>query len=382
MKKVLFIGLASSFTPGMTYQDNYLCEEMLEKGYQVTYISNPEKFINGKMTYVGYEDYVVKENFRLIRLKYQKLFSFSILKKIRWFRGLLKLIKQVDPDVIFCHNFQYWSIKDVIKYKKKCKNISVYVDVHSAFYNSGKNFISRFFLHKIIYRHLAKKIVPCANKIFYIGPEEKDFALKMYKIPENKLEFYPLGGKPFSDYEYENYREEKRNELGFDNSKIVLVHTGKLDKLKKTDILLEAFSNVESDRLRLLIIGSFSEEINGVLNDKIGKDDRIVYVGWKTGDELQKYLCASDVYCQPGGVSATLQNAICQRCAIMTYPHKIYTGIIDYGQFLYIEDAISIEKTLCGIISDEISVSEMKKCSKKCAFELLDYKILAERIKE
>ena len=48
-----------------------------------------------------------------------------------------------------------------------------------------------------------------------------------------------------------------------------------------------------------------------ILYPLIKSDDRVTYLGWKTGDELIEYLCASDLYLQPGSASITIKQALC-----------------------------------------------------------------------
>ena len=54
--RIAHVGLASYYTDGMTYQDNQLAEQNARDGHQVLYISNAEKYENGKIVATGYED--------------------------------------------------------------------------------------------------------------------------------------------------------------------------------------------------------------------------------------------------------------------------------------------------------------------------------------
>ena len=116
--KIVFLGLASTYTPGLTYQDNYLCTQTLADGHAVTYLSNPEKFVNGEIVETGAEDTVLPDGLHLIRLPYVKLGTDIVTKKVRVFRGVYDILEREKPDRIFCHGLQFWSVRDVIRYKK------------------------------------------------------------------------------------------------------------------------------------------------------------------------------------------------------------------------------------------------------------------------
>ena len=378
--KILHIGLASHFTEGMTYQDNQLSYQNIIDGHEVLYISDTEKYENGKLLDVGHENVTLNNGVRLVRLPYQMILGRFVSRKIRKVSRLYELIKDFRPDVILSHDLSYYSILDVIHYKKEHPQVILYADTHTAEFNSGRNWISLNILHRIFYRYLVQKALPYLEKYFYVGESEKEFSKKVYGVPELMMEYYPLGGFLFAEKEYMKNRLEKRAELAIDSDCILYIHSGKLEREKRTRELLEAFSSVPNEKSRLLIIGSIPDYQYNVLMPLIEADKRILYLGWKSGPELRKYLCACDVYCQPGSVSATLQNAICQYCAIMAYPHEAYTARLDYGNIFWVtskEDMIR----MFNKIKDYPEILEgMKTASMKCAKELLDYKQLAARL--
>lgn len=372
--KILFLGLASTYTEGMTYQDNYYCLLTVEKGFDVTYISNPEKFIDGKIVDVAPSDNFTDDGYRLIRVPYKKIINDTITKKVRVFEGVYDLINQISPDVIYCHNSQYWNILDVVKYKRNNPRVLFYIDTHTSKMNSAQTWLSLNVLHKLYYKTLLKVAIKYSDGYFYVGEDEKEFSNQVYNIPITNMKYYPLGGTLLSKDEFELFREEKRKELNVYKDELLLIHTGKLDELKKTELLLRAFSSVPDLKAKLVIIGSIPKSREAIIEPLINNDNRIAFLGWKSGNELQKYLCAADLYCQPGSVSATLQNAICNYCAIMSYPHKSYVKALDFNQFIWTKDYNEIVDSLIKIDKGEINIDILKCNSEECAKELLDYR--------
>lgn len=378
--KIVFIGLASTFTPGMSYQDNALCRQTLADGHSVTYIGNPEKFVDGVITETGPEDVILPDGLHLIRVPYCNLGPNIVTKKIRKFKGVYEILERENPDVIFCHCAQYWSVLDVVRYKKKHPEVKLYADIHAAAYNSGKNWLSLHVQHRGIYRYLTKKLLPYLEKYFYIGAPERDFAEENYGVPRELLEYYPLGGYLLSDTEYTEKRNKCREELGLTEGELLFVHSGKLDSLKRTKDLLQAFADVPELKAKLAIIGSIPEDMKPVLEPLIAADKRIHYLGWKSAAELQEYLCASDLYCQPGSVSATMQNSVCCNCPVMAYPHKPYTEDLDFGNILWVETQEDMANAFRQIKDGQVDLQVLRSGSEKCAREVLDYRKLAARL--
>ena len=378
--KIIFLGLASTFTPGLNYQDNVLCGVTVSDGHQVTYISNPEKFVDGVIVPTVYEDTVLPDGLRLIRLPYCKIGPNLLTVKFRKFRGVYEILEQTQPDVIFCHNTQYWSILDVLHYKKAHPQVKLYADTHTDANNSGTNWVSLHILHRIYYRYLTRRLLPYLDKYFYVSEETRQFSIQNYGVPESIMEFYPLGGKIFSPEDHAEKRERRREELGIGEYDVLFVHSGKLDALKRTEELLRAFAAVPDKRFHLAVLGSIPEDMKPRLQPLIEADSRVEYLGWKSADELLEYLCACDVYCQPGSQSATMQNAVCCGCSIMLYPHSSYVKDFDYGNIIWTRDQADIELAFRSIADGSIALNILRENSRRCARELLDYRALAARL--
>ncbi len=378
--KIVFLGLASTYTPGLTYQDNYLCTQTLADGHAVTYLSNPEKFVNGEIVETGAEDTVLPDGLHLIRLPYVKLGLNIVTKKFRAFRGVYDILEREKPDLIFCHNLQYWSVRDVVRYKKDHPAVKFYADTHTDYNNSGTNWLSLHVLHRIFYRHLVRLVPPYLDRYFYVADECRQFSHEVYGIPNEKMEFYPLGGTLLSDGEYAAIRAKRRAELGLGENDRLYIHSGKLDALKRTDELLRAFSAVDDPHAVLAVIGSIPREREAVLLPLIAADKRIRYLGWKSGEELQEYLCAADLYCQPGSQSATMQNALCRYCPVMLYPHPSHTVDYDRGEVLWVKTQADMEAVFRSLAADPAQLAPLRENAERLARELLDYRKLAARL--
>lgn len=375
--KILHIGLLSCFTEKMKYQENYLVEQHLKDGHEVLFISNDSEYKNGKLI-KSESKYIRKKNFTLLRKSFIKIFNENISSKFVLIKKLNIEILKFKPDIILYHGCCGMALLDVVKYKKNNPKVKLYLDCHEDFNNSGRNILSKYILHKFLNRLIIKRAIPYVEKILYISYESKKFLKDCFNITEEKMEFYPLGGIILSKKEREEKRTKYRQELKLEENDILFIHSGKMDKSKKTEDIINAFFEIKDQRFKLILIGTISEEINYVY-DKINKDQRIKFLGWKSGEELTNYLCSGDVYLQPGSQSATMQNALCNENMVVLYPYESHFPYMKKNGF-FVKNKEDIKDILTLISQDTSIIKEMKKNSLKLAEEMLDYTKLAREI--
>ncbi|VTX62233.1 glycosyltransferase family 4 protein [Fusobacterium periodonticum] len=376
--KIVHVCLASHYTEGMNYQDNILPDVNSQDGHEVLIISNAQKYINGKLVDTEEEEKYLKQNLKLIRIKYDKIFTKFISEKIRKVKRLYSILESFKPDIILFHGMCAYELLTVSRYKKENSHIKLYVDSHEDFINSARTFFSKNILHRLFYKKIALKCLKYIDKVLYISEETRIFLHDFYEIPNENLEFYPLGGFIIEEEEKKGIREKVRKELKISEEDLILIHSGKLDKLKKTSELLEEFSRIDNKKIHLIIIGSIPNE-NTVIYNLIKKDKRIKYLGWKTGDELLEYICASDVYMQPGSQSSTSLTAICCGLPILLYPSVSYKKMFDTNVF-WAKDKSEIKEALEKIVENPNILENMSKRSYEIAKDILDYKKLSARL--
>ncbi len=374
--RVLHIGLISCFTEGMLYQDNILSDMNCTEGHEVTYIANTEKYINGALTKVDEEDIVLSNGLRLIRINYDYIISDYITKKIQKSKRLELMLDEIQPDAILYHGCCGYELMDVANYKIRNPQTLFYVDTHQDFNNSSRSFISKI-INKCVHGYFVKKALPQVNKFLSISLESTEYLEKMYNIPSEMIEDYPLGGVLLSNEDRNRNRKRLLEKYGINEDAIILGHSGKLTRGKKTVDLIHALSRVHDDRFKLIIFGFIPDE-NEELKRIIENEPRVLFVGWKKGDEQHDLLGAIDLYCQPGTQSATAEMAACDGCALLLAPHPSYKHL--YGDSaMYAENSDDIYKILIAISEDYSILETMKQNVYKVAEEFLDYKVLSRR---
>jgi glycosyltransferase involved in cell wall biosynthesis len=367
-----------NYMPGFTYQENQLTAAMANDGHEVIVIA-PKGLhkIYKKVDIEGdvmYRHDSMDRLVRVIRLPSRRLGSrFYILP------GLSGLLKELKPEILFVHGPQQLQLISAVIYARKRPDMRFVIDNHADLNNTASNWISRNVLHRCFWRAILRFAYSRIDRILYISEETKLFLKTLYGIPDDKLEFYPLGGTIPAPEDRAEARERIRLELGLSAEDILICHSGKLDSLKRTEELLKAFSNVDSSSLKLVIIGSIPDDMKPVLNPLIEADKRVKFLGWKRGDELLEYLCACDLYAQPGSQSATMQNALCCGAPVMLYPHLSH-NVYMQGNGYFVNSVEDMVRVFNEIVDNPQKLTDMSKKSLSLAHDKLDYRRLAARL--
>lgn len=374
--KIVHIGLASHYTVGMNYQDNLLTEMNLRNNHDVTYISDSYVYNGCSIEYVGEMDEILDNGLRLIRIDYDRLILNVATKKIQKSSKLREFLEEISPNVIMYHGLVGYEMITVSNYVKD-NNIIFYADSHADFRNTARTIFAKLF-YRYINGLFVKRIIPYVKKILYLSKESKDFLNKMYKIPEEKLEFYPLGGILQDNESCTIQRKKLIDSFNLSNESIIFSHTGRITKAKKTLELVRAFYQIQDERVQLFIAGDIDEEMKTLLCPLIDRSINIHFMGWKSGDDLIDLLNATDVYFQPGSQSATSQTALCCRCAEVVAPTESYIDM--YGSaVMYAETEDELKTTMESLLEDTTIIDIYKERAILIAAEKFDYAKMAER---
>lgn len=378
--KIIHYCLSSFYIDGMNYQENALVREHVKAGHEVLVIASTENMGPDKtLIYDTPREYIGTDGARVIRLPYRG-WPHAIAKKLRVHPDVYKLTQDFAPDAALFHSMCGWELGTVARYKRDHPDLILFADSHEDRHNSARGFISREILHKRYYAPIARRAVDALEKVLCMNVASMEFMEHVYKLPPEKLEFFPLAGNPLAWDDIQNCRARVRADLGLSDDHRVLLQSGKQTKRKKLIESLHAFKNNPDPQLRLLICGVLFDDIKDAAEPLIEADPRVTFLGWKTPDELTELLCAADIYLQPGTQSATMQNSLCAGCAVIlddVPSHQPY--FVDNGWRL--NDDQSLDDALLAVsqTSSEALV-EMCKNSNNLAQTMLDYRVQAARI--
>ena len=116
------------------------------------------------------------------------------------------------------------------------------------------------------------------------------------------------------------YQPEKRPasrlDLGLTPEQLVFGYSGRLDLVKRIDLLLQAFAEVHAvqPQARLLLIGEGSEQKElEALASHLGIASSVIWTGYRPGTDIPELLAAIDIYVQPShneGLSLSILEAM------------------------------------------------------------------------
>ena len=381
--KILHCCLSNFYIDNYNYQENMLVREHVRAGHEVMVLASTENYdAKGQLSYSTPGRYSGSDGAEVLRLPYRNLGPHALMKKIRAYPGVYQQLCAIRPDVIMFHGTCAWELLTVLRYKNNNPSVKIYVDSHEDFNNSARSFISKNILHRFFYRPIFKKSIPFVEKVLCISTETMDFIGGFYGCPQDKIEYFPLGGKIFDDETHEKNRINAREKYGIQADALVFLQSGKFDKKKKLTESLDAFQKLPRvENIQYLIAGVLQDDIKAEVEPLLAKDDRIRFLGWKNAQELMQLLCAADVYVQPGSQSATLQNSICCRCAVMVDDVPSHHPFVkDNGWMLHGTEALVQAFDAAIHAFQEGRLKQMRSQSLSIARQLLDYEKMAQRL--
>ena len=203
----------------------------------------------------------------------------------------------------------FWDVRVVCNYLDAHPNVVVYADSHTDQFNSARNILSKYILHRILWRHCAKKIEPYCQKFWGVTPLRCDFLKSVYNIGPDKVDYLPMGVDDLNiPTNVSEIRTIVRQKLNVNDRDILIFTGGKVDARKKTENLIEAILSQKVDA-HLVICGTITPEMQWI-NDIISEAVNIHYVGWCSSQEVIEYMIASDIACFPGTHSTLWEQSI------------------------------------------------------------------------
>ena len=297
---------------------------------------------------VGENDFLLAKNYNtipLLKKSFSRYYDLSLVTKIS------DLVKTKGYDTIICeHPYLAWL---AFRIRKKT-GIKVIIHTHNIEYQRFRS-TGRWWwpILKIYERWSFKK----ADALFFISPDDKNFATTKWKIEKEKCIDLPFGidiaGYPDDREKCQEQISQKHNIGGEEK---ILLFTGLLNYKSNLDALLNILDKINpllleqnSFRYKIIICGKGLPENLKLLSEYADKN--IIYAGFV--NDIDTYCKAADIFLNPvlsgGGVKTKLVEAIAYGASVISTE----------------SGAIGIEKNVCGekltIVGDKEYTSFMKK---------------------
>lgn len=376
------VHICPQFSDGWSYQENVLPKYHHKMGNEVTIIASDFAFDNsGNIVKCEHSDYLTPYGVKILRLPTKG--GHGYFYKFRDLEGLYKVLENEQPDIIFQHGVQFVYVNTVYKYVKD-HQVKLYVDNHGDHSNSATNWLSEHVLHRIIWRHMAKKIEPYVTRFYGVLPARVSWMTEMYGIPADRCELLLMGAddEDIEEIEKDDFRQSVRSSVRCTPEDFLIVTGGKIDKAKtQTMTLMRVVNQLISEglRVKLIVFGSVEsdlrQEFDGLLNDDIR------YAGWLSTQDAYRHLAAADLVVFPGRHSVYWEQVAALGVPMVC---KYWDGTtdIDLGgnmEFLYEDSQDALADQLRGILTDKERFSRLQSVAKSEKRKDFLYSTIAEK---
>ena len=381
--------LCEFYNETLEYQENLLVKYYKKHGHDVTVITS---------TYESVFDYYnnIHDNKKPKKVYYDhgakiiKLpFKFNILGKIKKYINITPIVEEFKPDLLYVHDIMP-NMLEMLDYKKKNPHVKMIMDYHADYTNSGNNWASINILHKIIRKKMYMDPVrDYVSKFFPIIPGSKTFLKDLYGIKEEQMEILPLGADIdlVEEIKKSNKRTEIRKKFGITDNQKLLYTGGKFTPLKRIDILLEAFNEMNNPDLHLVVVGD-SDANNLKYKEKLlaiaANNKNIHFSGWVNNREVYEYLSASDLAVFPASQSIVWLQAIASELPLIIgdFGGQSLDYINEFGAIMEMKPneitKENLKKHIKSVVSNHEEYGKMKEASKKTRDKYLDWNHLIE----
>jgi len=355
--KILHVCLANFYIDNYGYQENVLPKMHKMLGYDVAILASTETYIDNKdLGYIKEGTFLNENGIEVTRIPYVKWLPKFLRVKLRLYEGVKNYLERFKPDILFIHDIQFLSVRQIVTFLKKNPQIKVYVDGHADFSNSARNFLSMHLLHKGVYKYCVKLIKPFVLKFYGTLPARVDFFVNVYGTSPLNTELLVMG----ADDEFvkkakdKNIRTVVRKQFNIADDDLLLISGGKIDWSKKQTLnLMKAIEEINDAKVKLLIFGSVSEELNEDFN-KLLIPNRVFFIGWLNYMDIYDYFEAADLVVFPGRHSVLWEQAVGQGkpCIFKHYPGHTHVDLSGNCKFLYNTSVKEIKETLLDSFKD------------------------------
>ena len=382
--KIVHICLAGGYTEGLNYQENNIIKYQAQDGHEVSLITTDHCYTEGVWGLCQTEsDYMNPDGVHIIRLPFAVRLPYNINRQIGIFKKFMETLEQLKPDLILAHNIQFQDLRKIATYKKRHPEVKIYVDNHSDFSNSARNWFSRNTLYRFWWKPCAKAIEPYAEKFWGVMPSRVDFLQNIYGIAAEKTDLLVMGAddESVSRAAAPEVRRGVREQWGVEQDDFLIVTGGKIDAFKtQTLLLMQAVQEIENDKLKLVVFGSIAEELKKQIF-ALCDGKKIQYAGWAKGEQSYDFFVAADLVAFPGRHSVYWEQVAAQGIPMIC---KLWAGTthVDIGgnvEFLKEDSVEEIKHILSELLNNPEHFQAMQQAAAGDGRHIFSYKVISRK---
>jgi glycosyltransferase involved in cell wall biosynthesis len=286
-----------------------LNRQLLEQGFDLTCVCSEGP----------YTEEMQRAGFNIVNITiHRKIKPASIIKSIN---RLYKLFKSLGPDILHVHT----PVAAILaRIAGRMAKVPIIVYTAHGFYFHDDMPPVKYWLFLSIEKCMAKYFT---DFIFTQSDEDRSTATQNRFIDKSKIICIGNGIDVLGRFNPQNtdkteierlYEEFELNELN-----VIITFIGRLVSEKGILELLEAFSDIDTDNARLLIVGDIDQgcrdlKTKDLIVDKYKNNRKIIFTGFR--DDINNILYATDIFCLPSyreGMPRTIIEAMSMECAVI-----------------------------------------------------------------
>lgn len=294
-----FVHVEDFIHPDAGYQLNLLSRLQVKQGHEVIIVCAELEKIPGWLTSFFGKDNIEEKDEKFkeatgVKIIRHPLYGFYSGRAI-FKPGLHKLIKSLNPDVLFIHNEDtVMGMKLLWDYKKM--NLPYVLDCHMLEMASKNKFRDYF---RAFYRKFVTPII-LKNNIPLIRVVDTDFVQKHYNIPLERTKLLSFGTDTDFYKPNQEVKKQFRQELGINENDFVVIYAGKMDPTKGGEFLAKSLKekiNIQNKEIKFIIIGNppkdeYGEKVNKIFSES---ENKIIQNPTQTYFDLAKFYQTADI---------------------------------------------------------------------------------------
>jgi glycosyltransferase involved in cell wall biosynthesis len=356
------------FQPEFGYEEYHIARNLARLGHDVSLITSdrifPFKNVDKLLEEIGSEH---TDRYRGVGVSdmdgftvYRLPILVEFLTDISIIMNVGSTLEKIKPDLVHLH--EPIQCGSAVAALHKGLGFKLVVEQHgyaTTFDKAPtlKNKVAHY-LFMCLRRPVANYAFSKADAITCINDQAKKFMVEIQKLPEEKIRVIPLG----TDDEKVKFdkvaRSRIRGELGIEPGTILIITAGRIDRAKKYELLIEAFSKLKKKiDVKLLLIGSGDLEYENELKERVkseGLDKNIMFMKFINKSLLPEYFSAADIGFWNKEAITIIDALSCGLPVVLpdqvTIKHYILN---DNGLFFTDKDVKSLQEQLYKLATDK-----------------------------
>src|SRR5699024_8872397 len=290
---------------------------------------------------------------------------------------MYKLFKKEKPDIVHVHTPIAALLGRIAAKMAKVPNI--FYTAHGFYFHENMSRLN----YKLFYNIEKYAARFFTDYLFTQSEEDGQLAIADNFLPKERITIISNGvdvNKKFNPLYIDNKKlEDLKSEFDIQPNDKVITFIGRLVEEKGIFDLLEAFDQINSTNIKLLVVGeASSSERDQYTKTKLSevKNKNVIFTGYRK--DIPEILTLTDIYCLPSyreGMPRSIIEAMAMECAIVATNIRGSREEVDHGKNGYLvnlKDPLELSEVLFNLTNKEEILEHFKLEARKKAKNLYD----------